>query len=218
MTRTLATAMQRVSSAGRQKCETQDPAATTVGSFLELMSFENRAAAYGFFPLESQLENVFRALNHAGFENTDLCVLLTAEHPIAERVRNCPTQMPRGPIQNAAPERVLGWLSTYGAVLIANVGLFVGSRDCLRVLSLPEDLLRSEMGVFGALGIPPDEAARYRNRLRNNAAFILVNCEHFAHSEWARELLSTMGAEEASLLGNRYRDPEESETKPPTIN
>lgn len=182
------------------------------------MSFENRSAAYGFFPLEAQLENVFRALNHAGFENADLCVLLTADHPIAERVRNCPAQMPHGPIQNAAPERVLAWLSTYGAVLIADVGLFVGSRDCLRVLSLPEDLLRSETGVFGVLGIPPDEAIRYRNRLRNNAAFILVNCEHFAHSEWARELLSTMGAEEASLLGNRYREPEDPDTKPPTIN
>ena len=123
-----------------------------------------------------------------------------------------------GPFRMRRRNESSRWLSTYGAVLIADVGLFVGSRDCLRVLSLPEDLLRSETGVFGVLGIPPDEAIRYRNRLRNNAAFILVNCEHFAHSEWARELLSTMGAEEASLLGNRYREPEDPDTKPPTIN
>jgi len=182
------------------------------------MSFENRAAAYGFFPAESQLENVFRALNHAGFGNGDLCLLLTSGHPIAERVRSSTAQVPREHIQDAAREQVISWLSTYGAVLISNVGLFIGSSDFLGVLSLPENLLRSEAEMFGLLGIPPDEAARYKSRLRKNAAFILVSCEHVAHSEWARELLSTMGAEEASLLESRYRNAEESKTRPPTIN
>ena len=59
------------------------------------MTVQNRAAAYGFFPPELQLENVVRALNHAGFESTNLCLLLTVDHPIAERVRN--SRMLRGP-------------------------------------------------------------------------------------------------------------------------
>jgi hypothetical protein len=184
------------------------------------MSLENRAAAYGFFPPESQLENVFRALNHAGFENTNLCLLVTADHPIAERVRSSTVPSPRDPVQSVEAEQILAWLSRHGAVLISEMGLFIGSSDFLRVLAMPHNLLRSESvsEVFGLLGIGPDEVARYQSRLRDKSAFILVSCEHVAHSEWARELLSTMGAEEANLLGDRYGDETESKIKPPTIN
>ena len=183
------------------------------------MSVENRAAAYGFFPPESQLENVVRALNHAGFESTNLCLLLTADHPIAERVRNSRMQAARAPVLGTDPEQILAWLSRYGAVVISEIGLFVGSSDFLHILTLPENLLRPERvsEVFGIFGISPSEAARYRSPLRRNAAFILVSCEHEAHSEWARELLSAMGAEEASLLGG-YPDEKGTETKLPTIN
>src|SRR5215469_4719305 len=104
-----------------------DLAANDMGGFPELMSLENRAAAYGFFPPESQLENVFRALNHAGFENTNLCLLVTADHPIAERVRSSTVQSPRDPVQSVEPEQILAWLSRYGAVLISEMGLFIGS-------------------------------------------------------------------------------------------
>ena len=183
------------------------------------MSLENRAAAYGLFPPESQLENVFRALNHAGFESANLCLLLTEDHPIAERVRNSRMCAPRGPGLDADPERILAGLSRYGAVVISEIGLFVGSSDFLHVLALPESLLRPESvsEVFGLLGISPGEAARYRSQLRKNAAFIFVSCEHEAHSEWARELLGAMGAEEASLLV-AYSDEKGTKTRRPTIN
>lgn len=184
------------------------------------MSLDNRAAAYGFFPPDSQLENVFRALNHAGFENADLCVLLTSEHPIAERIRNWKAHVPHESFRDAAPERVIAWLATYGAVVISDVGIFVGSSDFLRALALPEELLSADAdaGVFGVLGIPQAEAVRYNSRLRENAAFILVSCDHVAHSEWARELLSAMGGEEVSLLESRYQSLGETKTDPPRIN
>lgn len=52
---------------------------------LDALTFQDsRSAAYGFFPSESQLESVLRALNVAGFENEDLCVLIASEHPIAD--------------------------------------------------------------------------------------------------------------------------------------
>jgi len=190
-----------------------------MNGLLELMSLENRAAAYGFFPPESQLENVFRALNHAGFESTNLCLLLPEDHPIAERVRNSRMCAPRGPVLDADPERILAWLSRYGAVVISEIDLFVGSSDFLHGLALPESLLRPESvsEVFGLLGISPGEGARYRSQLRKNAAFIFVSCEHEAHSEWARELVSAMGAEEASLLV-AYSDEKGTKTRRPTIN
>lgn len=88
------------------------------------------------------------------------------------------------------------------------MGLFIGSGVFLHVLDLPENLVRSQRlsEIFRMLGISCGEAVRYRSRLQKNAALILVNCKHEAHSEWARELLTAMGAEEASLLRSAYLD------------
>jgi hypothetical protein len=36
--------------------------------------------------------------------------------------------------------------------------------------------------------------------MRDKSSFVFVSCDDLAQSEWARELLSTMGAEEVSLL------------------
>ena len=162
---------------------------------------ESRTAAYGFFPDESQLENVLRALNIAGFENEDLCLLIASEHPIAERIRGLDCTKTHDLPRDASPERVIGWLSSYGAVVIPDVGFFVGSRQYMQALALPVELLAtSERGVFAGLGISPSVAARYESRMRDKSSFVFVSCDDLAHSEWARELLSTMGAEEVSLL------------------
>jgi hypothetical protein len=162
---------------------------------------ESRTAAYGFFPDESQLENVLRALNVAGFENEDLCVLIASEHPIAERIRGLDCTKTHDLPTDASPERVIAWLSSYGAVVIPDVGFFVGSRQYMQALALPVELLAtSERGVFAGLGISPSVAARYEGRMRDKSSFVFVSCDDLAQSEWARELLSTMGAEEVSLL------------------
>ena len=85
--------------------------------------------------------------------------------------------------------------------MIPGVGLFVGSRQYQQALALPEELLvNSERGFFAGLGTSPPIASRYESRMRDQSSFIFVSCEDIAQSEWARELLSTMGAEEVSLL------------------
>src|SRR5579862_1483527 len=171
---------------------------------------EPRSAAYGFFPDESQLENALRALNVAGFENEALCVLIASEHPIAERIRGLDFNKTHDVPTDASPERVIAWLSSYGAVVIPDVGFFVGSRQYLQALALPEELLTtSERGVFASLGISPSVAAKYEGRMRDKSSFVFVNCDDLAQSEWARELLSTMGAEEVSLLSQESDGQEE---------
>jgi hypothetical protein len=173
---------------------------------------DSRSAAYGFFPSESQLESVLRALNAAGFENEDLCVFIASEHPIAERIGDLDHNQIQDLSTDASPERVIAWLSSYGAVVIPEVGLFVGSREYQEALALPGKLLaNSERGVFAGLGISPTDAARYESRMRDKSSFVYVSCDDLAQSEWARELLSTMGAEEVSLLRRDGDSPKEQE-------
>jgi hypothetical protein len=167
---------------------------------------ETRPAAYGFFPNDSHLESVLRALNLAGFENEDLCVLIAPGHPIAERLRVLDYKLRHPSTADASAEYMIAWLSTYGAVVIPEVGFFVGSRQYMEALALPgEFLLNSEKGVFAGLGISPSDATRYESRMRNKASFVFVRCEDVPQSEWARELLSAMGAEEVKLLGQENR-------------
>jgi hypothetical protein len=162
---------------------------------------ESRSAAYGLFPEQSQLESVLQTLNLAGFENEDLCVLIPAEHPIAERLRDWDYSLPQDLSPDASPECLIGWLWSYGAVVIPELGFFVGSRQYMSAFALPEELfVHSEKGVFGGLGISPSAAARYERRMRDKMSFVFVSCNDVPQSEWARELLIAMGAEEARLL------------------
>lgn len=184
------------------------------------MKFQDtRSAAYGFFPDDSQLECVLRSLNLAGFENEDLCVLIAAGHPIADRLRDLEYKAPHESTTNASPECVIAWLSTYGAVVIRDVGFFVGSRQYLNALALPEELFRtSEKGIFAGLGISASDAARYESRMRDKASFVFVSCNDVPRSEWARELLSAMGAAEARLLTQEKQSQSQAESKPVLAN
>ena len=162
---------------------------------------ESRSAAYALFPEQSPLQSVLQTLNLAGFENDDLCVLIPAEHPIARRLRDWDFRLRHELSANDSPECLIAWLATYGAVVIPEIGFFVGSAQYMPALAIPEEMLRnSEKGVFAGLGISVSEAVRYENRMREKASFVFVSCNDVPQSEWARQLLIAMGAEEASLL------------------
>lgn len=161
---------------------------------------ETRSAAYGFFPNDSHLESVLQTLNLAGFENEDLCVLIPAER-LAARLKEMDYKVGHDSNKDASPVCVIAWLSTYGAVVIPDIGFFVGSRQYLQALAIAEEFLKkSEKSVFVGLGISASDAARYESRMHDRASFVFVSCDDVPRSEWARELLSAMGAEEARLL------------------
>ena len=46
----------------------------------------NGTAAYGMYPRNVPLEEVVTALNQAGFENQDICMVLSPAHPVATGV------------------------------------------------------------------------------------------------------------------------------------
>ena len=48
----------------------------------------NTAAAYGIYNQDVALTEIVHTLNEAGFENEDICMMLSPAHPIASVVRD----------------------------------------------------------------------------------------------------------------------------------
>lgn len=164
---------------------------------------ESKTAAYAIFPAQAEVEQILGSLNSAGFADESICVFLTPTHPIAEGLQ----QLKRGTAgdlsQEAQQAAVLQWLSRFGAVVIHGVGFFIGSREFLSALAPSRPQYAGQRGeLLQGLGIPQPDAARYEARVRNDASLIFVSCEGIARSEWAREILRSMQAEEVRSLGD----------------
>lgn len=170
-----------------------------------MRSQENKTAAYGIFPMEARLDEVVTSLNSAGFQSEDICMFLSPAHPIADGVRNL-NAISSDPSPEGL-ERTVSWLSTFGGVVIPGVGFFVGSREYLHAItktdSRPEAIRGG--GVLASLGIPEEAAVRYEERLRRDANLVFVSCDGSAKSEWAREILRRLRAEEVRSLGEFER-------------
>ena len=161
-------------------------------------STENKTAAYGLFRMEIRLDEVVTSLNSAGFETEDICVFLPPAHPIVEGVRNIQAAASEFEME-AGPEHMVSWLSTFGGVVIPDLGCFVGSREYLRALTQDNHLpdVVGNRGMLASLGIPE----RYAARVRQGTSLVFVSCNGSAQSEWAREILRRLRAEEVRLLG-----------------
>lgn len=98
---------------------------------------------------------------------------------------------------------MVAWLSQLGAVVIPGVGFFIGSREFLRALTQRDDrtIAGGSGEILGCLGIPRPHAARYGTREQEDATLVFVSCDGSALSQWAREILRHLRAEEVSLLG-----------------
>jgi hypothetical protein len=159
-----------------------------------------RSAAYGIFSTCIGLQDVIASLNSAGFPYGDLCVFLSPSHPIAEDLRRL-----KAPYTSLAREMELeskiAWLSKFGGFVIPGVGLFVGSRSYLPALTQVDCRpgRNESQGMLQNLGVPEEMAARCEASLRQDGMIVFVDCDGRAKSEWAREILQRLQAEEVSL-------------------
>lgn len=165
------------------------------------LSNENQAGAYGVYPQDVRLEEVVGTLNDAGFRSEDLCVVLAPTHPIASIVRDAGL-LTSEPGSDLAAVGMLAWLTKFGAVIIPNIGFFVGAGMFLHALVAADDRVTpcDQVGVLFGLGIPEAEAIRFGRRLSEDGVLIYVSSDQPARSEWAREVMRRTGAEEAAAL------------------
>jgi hypothetical protein len=169
----------------------------------ELDSQQSKAAAYGIFPMAARLDQIVSSLNAAGFETSSICVFLPPSHPVAGEVRSIKSSA--GELTGEGGyEHVVAGLATLGGVVIPDVGFFVGARGYLRAVACgicrPGD---ERGGALANLGIPADATARYEARTRKDASLAFVSCDGWAQSEWAREILRLLRAEEVCVIGEQ---------------
>jgi len=161
----------------------------------------SKAAAYGIFPLDTRLDQIVSSLYAAGFETSRICVFLPPSHPVANEVRSVKS-FSAGPIGTPGSERVIAWLATLGGVVIPEVGFFVGVCGYLHAVACGICQTGDKRtGALAKLGIPADAAERYEARTRQDASLVFVTCDGWAQSEWAREILRLLRAEEVCVLG-----------------
>jgi hypothetical protein len=161
-----------------------------------------RAAAYGIFPIGARLDQIVSSLNAAGFETSSICLFLPPSHPVAGEVRSIKSSSGELTGEHGY-ERVIAWLATLGGVVIPEVGFFVGARGYLQAVACGTcQTGDNSTGALAKLGIPADAAQRYETRTREDATLVFVSCDGWAQSEWAREILRLLRAEEVCVLND----------------
>lgn len=158
----------------------------------------NTAAAYGIYSQNVALTDVVRNLNQAGFENEDICMMLSPTHPIASIVRDA-SLFNAEREATAVTAGLIGWLSGFGAVLIPTVGFFIRSHAFFHALMVaqPAPALCGNAKTLVGLGFSEDDAERFEDQL---GVLVYVSCAESAKTIWAREVLRHTGAHEAATL------------------
>ena len=164
---------------------------------------EPRAAAYGIYARHIPLPEVACTLNRAGFDNEDICMVVSPSHPVATIVRNASAfNMERE--SSAISARIIGWISQLGAVVIPSVGFFIRSQVFFRALVVEQDF-RSFCGrsrTLAGLGFSKDDEERLDLRLSDDVgALVYVTCPEGPRTDRAIELLRSTGARETAVLG-----------------
>jgi hypothetical protein len=158
-------------------------------------------AAYGMYPQDVALNDVVRTLNQAGFNNEDICMMLSPTHPIASLVRDA-SLFNSECEANSVTAGLIGWLSEFGAVMIPTVGFFIRSQAFFHALMVARDTpaLCGNAGTLVGLGFSEDEADRFESQLRRLGVLVYVSCSESAKTMWACEVLRHTGACEAATL------------------
>ena len=160
-------------------------------------------AAYGMYPRNVALPDVVCALNQAGFENKDICMVLSPAHPDAAPIRDASIFDVKGG-ESATSARMIGWFSEFGAVVIPTVGFFIRSQAFFCALLSDQNfpaLSRGSRTLVG-LGFSQDDAKRLGSQLSDVGALVYVSCQEGAKADGAIELLRRTGAREAACLAS----------------
>jgi hypothetical protein len=165
---------------------------------------EVNSAAYGLYRRDVALTDIVRNLNQAGFENEDICMMLSPAHPIASVVRDA-SLFNTARDASAVTAGLIGWLSGFGAVLIPTVGFFIRSQAFFHALMVTKEgrALCGNARTLVGLGFSEEEAERFEDQLGDLGVFVYVSCAESAKTLWAREVLHHTGALEAATLGER---------------
>ncbi len=165
------------------------------------MMCESPSAAYGVFSEDVPVTDMVEALNDAGFDKENICLMLARAHPISMIVRHAG-------MRNADREasvltaELIEWLSEFGAVVIRTFGFFIRSQVFFHALVTTREapaLCGSSDTLIG-LGFSEEDAQRLDDQLCQARVLVYVACSESAKAAWARKLFLRVGALETAKL------------------
>jgi hypothetical protein len=158
-------------------------------------------AAYGMYSRHVALPEVVSALNRAGYQNENICMVLSPAHPDAAIFHDTTNDV--AATDTGPTARMIRWFSRFGAVVIPTVGVFVRSQAFLNALFTDKNSSALSRGsrTLVDLGFSTDDAKRLGHQLCDVGALVYVSCPENAKAVGAIELLRRTGAQEAASLG-----------------
>jgi hypothetical protein len=166
---------------------------------------ETKAAVYAVYPRDIPLFEVANTLNRAGFDNKEICMVLSPAHPVAQIVRDA-NVLDRERESRAVSARMIGRVSELGAFVIPSVGFFVRSQEFLQAFITDQESssLSAKPRTLASLGFSTEEVERLDHQICYGiGALVYVSCQEDARSDRAIELLRNAGAWEAASLPQR---------------
>jgi hypothetical protein len=166
---------------------------------------EKPVAAYGMYSQDVPVGDVVHTLNDAGFDNENICMMVSPNHPIATVLRGASVFNGEGDT-NTDAAGLIGWLSGFGAVVIPTLGFFIRSPAFFRALvsARQAPALCGDPKTLVSLGFSEGDAVRFERELGLGSMGVLVyiSCGENTKTAWARELLRRTGAVEAATLSH----------------
>jgi len=169
-------------------------------------------SVFGIYSSRSAVENAVTALRDAGFQQSDVSVLLPENLGNREIATQKNTKAPEGATAGAGSGAViggtLGWLVGIGALAIPGLGPFIAAGPIMAALA-GAGVGGAVGGVAGALvgmGIPEYEAKRYEGRLQKGGILVSVHCDTSEEVKRAKDILQRTGAEDISTAGESSAD------------
>ncbi|MDQ1407401.1 MAG: hypothetical protein QOG55_3030 [Acidobacteriaceae bacterium] len=182
------------------------------------MANKNKSV-FGIYSSRSAVQSALSALKGAGFQNSDVSVLLPENLGSKEIATEKNTKAPEGATTGAGSGALiggtLGWLVGIGALAIPGLGPFVAAGPIMAALA-GAGVGGAVGGVTGALvgmGVPEYEAKRYEGRLQKGGILMSVHCDTSEEIKRGKEILERTGAEDISTAGEVSADVKDTPSK-----
>ena len=174
-------------------------------------------AVFGIYPHRASFEYAHRALEGAGFRDTDISVLLQENPGTKDLATEKTTKAPEGAATGAGSGAIiggaLGWLAATGALAVPTLGPLVIAGPLVATLAGMGvgGMLGGLTGALVGLGIPEYEAKRYQGRIENGGILLSVHCDSSDWVKRAKNTLEQTGATDISSTGESGADYAESD-------
>jgi heat induced stress protein YflT len=164
----------------------------------------SKSSVFGIVKTHAQAEQIVEGLQDAGFDASEISVLLPdnqGKHDIGHvKATKAPEGATTGAATGGVTGGVLGLLAGIGALAIPGVGPFIAAGPIMAALS-GAAIGATTGGVVGGLiglGIPEIEARRYVDKLKSGNYLIAVHVHDGDEKDRAKEIFEAADAEDIS--------------------